>query len=200
MDRPATSPLSLLRRAVAIASLAGFVAALVGVPVLHPFLGPDGKDVSRPFPCMHSQCGCQTAEMCWRGCCCHTNRQKLAWAKANGVQPPEYVLVAADAEPVADCDGASACCEAREAAADCCAESGQCLAAEKDGVQWGLVPAFAARKCRGLPEFWLLVSMATTIVFSFECQPSEPESGSIAIWSESRRSRSLVPATPPPRA
>lgn len=50
------------------------------------------KDPSRPFPCQNRPCGCLTADECWKGdCCCFTLEEKLAWAEANGIEPPEHV-------------------------------------------------------------------------------------------------------------
>lgn len=76
-------------------ALAATISAAV-LPLPLPWAG--GKDRSRPFPCQDRPCGCRTAEACWRNCCCFTNSQKLAWARANGVAPPEYVVVAARTE------------------------------------------------------------------------------------------------------
>lgn len=52
------------------------------------------KDRSQPFPCQHRPCGCRSADQCWKRCCCFTQAQKLAWAKRNGVTPPDFVRVA----------------------------------------------------------------------------------------------------------
>lgn len=46
------------------------------------------------FPCESSPCGC-TADRCWTSCCCHTMAQRLAWARREGVRPPEEALAAA---------------------------------------------------------------------------------------------------------
>lgn len=50
-------------------------------------------DWSEPFPCMHCRCGCKTARQCWTNCCCHSLQERLAWAKANGIKPPSYVVI-----------------------------------------------------------------------------------------------------------
>ncbi|MEN0109616.1 MAG: hypothetical protein AAF805_02725 [Planctomycetota bacterium] len=52
-------------------------------------------DVER-FPCEGCGCGCGTASRCWSKCCCHTPKQRLAWARREGVRPPEDVLDAAE--------------------------------------------------------------------------------------------------------
>ncbi len=48
------------------------------------------KDSSQPFPCQDHACGCQSAEQCWRSCCCFTAEERWAWARAHDVQPPAY--------------------------------------------------------------------------------------------------------------
>ena len=50
------------------------------------------KNISIPFPCQFSGCGCSDAVQCWSSCGCHTDAEKIAWAKANSVQPPEWFL------------------------------------------------------------------------------------------------------------
>ena len=75
-------------------------AVLLPMPVsLRPSDGVE-KDLSQPFPCQNRPCGCRSAEQCWKKCCCFTNSQKVAWAKANGVDLPDYVLAAAKKETV----------------------------------------------------------------------------------------------------
>jgi hypothetical protein len=187
-------------RAVALASLLGYLAGLTGMPVLHPFIGPDGKDLSRPFPCMHSHCGCQSAEACWRGCCCHTNRQKLAWAERNGVEPPDYVRLAAAAEPAATESCVGSCCDAPQTADTCCTTTDECCESQEQRPAWRFVCSLAARKCQGLPQLWLVMSAAAPMPPHFEWQAAEPEFRSLAIVSEACRRQSLLPATPPPRA
>jgi hypothetical protein len=66
------------------------------------------KDVSRPFPCMNSPCGCQDAERCWTNCCCHTPAERMAWAQARGIAlPAEHV---AQADAMANKPLAKSCC------------------------------------------------------------------------------------------
>lgn len=79
---------------VAGVSLVGFLVAVVGVPLPASRFKP----TSRPFPCMNHACGCADADQCWRDCCCFSHEQKLAWAKAHGVQPPGFLLALAEHE------------------------------------------------------------------------------------------------------
>jgi hypothetical protein len=57
-----------------------------------------GKDASSPFPCLFRTCGCLSANDCWKKCCCFSNAQKVAWAKKNNVQVPDFVSEAAVVE------------------------------------------------------------------------------------------------------
>jgi hypothetical protein len=50
---------------------------------------------AKPYPCQGHRCGCRNAEQCWKSCCCMTAQQKLAWAKARGISPPDHVVAAA---------------------------------------------------------------------------------------------------------
>ena len=85
-------------------------------PVSMPGTTPDGplnalgKDTSAPFPCQTRACGCQSAKQCWKKCCCFTDTQKVAWAKANRVSLPTFVVAAAKREAPGVCQAAADCC------------------------------------------------------------------------------------------
>ncbi|HTQ39729.1 MAG TPA: hypothetical protein VMJ32_11930 [Pirellulales bacterium] len=49
---------------------------------------------------MNHRCGCQSAEECWRNCCCMTLEERLIWARENHVIPPDYALAAARAQGI----------------------------------------------------------------------------------------------------
>ena len=92
---------------------------LMVLPVSMPGVTPDtshqslGKDTSAPFPCQARACGCRSAKQCWKKCCCFTDTQKVAWAKAHRVTLPAFVVAAAKRESSvakADCQTADACC------------------------------------------------------------------------------------------
>lgn len=83
------------RRLTGLLVLGGFCVLLLPLPSIPLQDESDQKDQSQPFPCRNRPCGCQTADQCWKKCCCFTNTQKLAWAKANGVTPPAFVMTAA---------------------------------------------------------------------------------------------------------
>ena len=88
----------LTRRLSGLTVLLGVCAMLLPLPMAPlPSNSPE-KDLTQPFPCQNRPCGCRSAEQCWKKCCCFNNSQKIAWAKANKVTVPDYVLAAAEAE------------------------------------------------------------------------------------------------------
>ena len=92
----------LIRRLSGLTVLLGICAMLLPLPMAPlPSNSPE-KDLSQPFPCQNRPCGCRSAEQCWKKCCCFNNSQKIAWAKANKVIVPDYVLAAAEKEKPTD--------------------------------------------------------------------------------------------------
>ncbi len=78
--------------------LLGICASLFPLPVAPVPPNAPGKDDSAPFPCQDRPCGCMTATQCWKKCCCFSNAKKIAWANANHVQVPDFVIAAAERE------------------------------------------------------------------------------------------------------
>jgi len=80
--------------------LVGFVVCILLLPIPISLVSQSapGKDLSEPFPCQSRPCGCQSAEQCWKKCCCFSNGQKIAWARTQGVKLPDYVVAAANKE------------------------------------------------------------------------------------------------------
>jgi hypothetical protein len=76
--------LPLLRRLCAGVALLSYCAVAVGLP----FPQLPVKDRSIPFICQNRACGCQSADDCWRHCCCFTPEERHAWAHEHGVTPP----------------------------------------------------------------------------------------------------------------
>jgi len=166
-----------------VATLAAFLLATVGYPV---WSGGTVKDLSQPFPCMHRRCGCRRAAQCWRGCCCFTNQQKLAWAKAKQVAPPEYVVAAAKQET------------AQEAKTSCCStkKSGSCHIAKTDGGS-ALSAVIEAMTCPGQVEQWVAIG-AIDIPRIETWQLELPFCGDVAGVNVSYSASALGPAPPPP--
>ncbi len=104
-----------LRRLIGLLLLVSLCASLGPVPVAPtPSAGQGG---SVPYPCRHRGCGCRSAAQCWRGCCCFTNREKVAWARQQGLAPPAYVVAAARKESASKTPLRS-CCSASTSPAD----------------------------------------------------------------------------------
>ncbi|WP_425615025.1 hypothetical protein NA78x_004913 [Anatilimnocola sp. NA78] len=207
-----------LQRVIAALSLVGFLAAVVGVPVFEPAGTELAKDLSQPFPCQHSACGCRSAAMCWKACCCNTNKAKLAWAKKNGVKPPAFVEVAAAKEERTEKTAKATCCSTKEskespvvATKSCCSkpvvaakpvatsEATKELAADSS---WRvtLVNTIAARQCQGLDQLWLIFSAAVPPPSMVEFNLEESISPLPETLAASLTSLTLLPATPPPKA
>jgi len=136
-------------------SLATYLLLATGLPICVP--GANDKDLSQPFPCMNCACGCHSAEQCWRSCCCHTLAERLAWARENRVQPPDYVLAEARTQGIDVCEDAHqshhSCC--------CCAKP-----KAKDAGHGNSVVLIQALRCSGIGSDWLAIGVAIVPVHS----------------------------------
>jgi hypothetical protein len=84
-----------VRGLLSLSVLLGVCAMVLPLPFApQPQNSPEEKS-SEPFPCQNRPCGCRSAEQCWKKCCCFDHNQKIAWAKANNVKVPGFVLKAA---------------------------------------------------------------------------------------------------------
>ena len=88
----------LIRGLLSLSVLLGSCAMWFPLPLAPLPRNSSEKDSSEPFPCQNRPCGCRSAEQCWKKCCCFDDNQKIAWAKANNVRVPEFVLAAAEKE------------------------------------------------------------------------------------------------------
>jgi hypothetical protein len=161
---------TVYRRLTAGLLLVAIVAGTTGVPL--PSWA--SKDTSVPFPCMHRKCGCRNAAACWNSCCCHTNAQKLAWAKKHGVQAPGFVVAAAERDAGAGSPSVktASCCASKLKAttASCCSTNSAAKAnkscctsskspeAKKLRGDWLVLED--ARRCHGQAELWLMLGQA----------------------------------------
>lgn len=189
-----------VRRLVGLLVLVSFCASFVPLPV-SPSPTID-KDRSVAFPCQNRPCGCRSAEQCWKGCCCFSNREKLAWAKANRVVPPAYVVAAAEkesAEPVCHSGG---CCSAKPTVS-CCShkkqvESDEAKVATEEGSSHPFVIGVFMQKCQGQGMFWNSLPWAILPDLNVEINMASP-----VVWlsSDSHKAPSCLvePPDPPPR-
>jgi hypothetical protein len=140
-------------------------AILLPMPVsLRPSDGVE-KDQSQPFPCQSRPCGCRSAEQCWKKCCCFTNSQKVAWAKANAVELPDYVLAAAEKESAAKKKPCALCSKAKENGPTAKCDESITTARNEQQTATPQIPKVTART---RTSKWVLT------VYAAECQGQTP--------------------------
>ncbi len=101
---------------IRLPTLALIAGCLVACSIDYPMPVVVQKDASVAFPCLTRGCGCKNADQCWSSCCCFSDTEKLAWAKANGVTPPDWFTKKmtseqqTDSRKVAETNQPSSCC------------------------------------------------------------------------------------------
>lgn len=81
-----------LVRAVSLLLLGVYFVATFGIlPSPEDIAKWIGRHAGERYPCENCTCGCSSAEECWTHCCCHSARERLAWAIEQGVMPPPIV-------------------------------------------------------------------------------------------------------------
>ncbi len=194
------------RRVISAALLIAFVATAAGIPMPTGARLAVTEKSNETFLCATSGCGCATADQCWRSCCCHTLAERLAWARANGVRPPDFAIAQAragghdlnwvDRRNCADgkliCQAGS-CCEK-----DLAPAAHSCCSTEQNAEPQRNVIAWRALKCGGQSMNWL-VAVPTVIKvqadFIFEIAPPtwlKPPASDRACGTAD------LPAVPPP--
>ena len=152
-----------------------------------------GKDTSTPFPCQTRACGCRSAKQCWKKCCCFTDTQKVAWAKANRVTVPAFVVAAAEQE-VAVTQGT---CHATET---CCVAEAQKKSRPPQRPRVRLVVGMEALQCSGIEHTvaGVLISVPPPELMSLVLL--NLDMGEVMPLHDSPLAAcALVPPTPPPR-
>jgi hypothetical protein len=202
----------LTKRLVAASLLLGLLAEIAGIPVV-PIAK---KDRSRPYPCQDRPCGCASADECWYHCCCMNNKQKVAWARAHDISPPDFVIAAADqesdaatavctSEQAANGEGDSheehACCRHRNAHHDIAASENSHERKKSDNAEpkVKLVLSDFARQCSGLPQLISLLSDALPCSVPARWKPAETVAGFVMDAAHPCASADLSPPVPPPK-
>jgi hypothetical protein len=222
MSRTTYSPTRVgrLPRGVVVGLLLStqFIAA-IGFPI--PAAEPGAvKDLSKPFPCQSRACGCHNAEQCWRGCCCFSRDEKLAWADAHGVEPPAYVRGESHEESgwntlrVRDqeshrAEKPKACCSTEKANPSSCSRPASqedrelpvrsgTSGAQRVSIRW--VVGAMALKCQGQGP-WALFSSIPTLPATplIRWSPEQLCCGSVPVFGCTPPKRSNSPVVPPPR-
>jgi hypothetical protein len=209
-------------RCISAVLLVAYALTAVGMPLpLSNRLAKSGE----LFPCAASKCGCDSAERCWRSCCCHTLAERLAWARRHGVRPPEYALAKArtaglhigwladsshvDQEPGKCCNATAgtgkpnSCRMTLTSASPRTNDPAFCKDQKDDPTapagSTSLV-AWRALKCRGQSMNWLVVT-PTLIAFRMQGIERPPMIARLgAAMSERAVDIAQDPAIPPPEA
>lgn len=87
-----SSARSFRRRLLSAFLAAMYAITAAGVPI--PTGGIAGNS-GELYPCAGHACGCQSAEQCWRSCCCFSLAERMGWAERHGVRPPEFAIAEA---------------------------------------------------------------------------------------------------------
>ena len=161
---------------------------------------PGGKDLSRPFPCMYRQCGCNNAEECWRSCCCHTLAERLEWADANDVEPPAFVARSRGQESceksqhAQKCSTAKSCCQPKKVTKSCCATR----EVAHESTASDSVSFVQALKCGGaIAGSWLGIS-ASVVPLCIQWASSMQAVGAVCCIPDDFISPHFAPPSPPP--
>ncbi len=143
---------SPLRLTIGWLSAAWYLFICIGLPL--PMAG--GKDLSRPFICMHSRCGCLNADQCYRSCCCHTAAERIAFARAHGETPPLELIALAATESLSNEAKSGGCCDRH------CDKPNPRTAPPQsiDKPEYAQVVIQDSLVCRGVGQIWLLAGAA----------------------------------------
>lgn len=197
------------RRPIAALLLVAFAAAATGVPLPRPQLA---RLSTERFPCENCGCGCNSADVCWTNCCCHTMAQRLEWARSEAVRPPEEVLQLAlseghDVRPWIESTppAAGSCCASPAPAAKascccCCKPNEPSKAVDKQRCSpLPRTSIWQVAACQGSLKLWLSITVAP-----YACEPCEtnaPPCESIAATNAQLVPLlGSAPPTPPPKS
>ncbi|WP_146601921.1 hypothetical protein [Novipirellula aureliae] len=182
--------------------LAVFAAGLTGMPMAKPSAVVEGR-----YPCENCACGCSTAEFCWDKCCCHSDAEKLQWARENGVEPPTFLVarlskattkIASVGEPASK---SCCCCSNSTGSATCEASEAEetRLTSPESSSNLRIVLLEDSAKCRGIQWLWSVLS-STTVEKPRQLTPrlDPPFLFCVAICNDDADTRSDAPEPPVP--
>jgi hypothetical protein len=132
------------RHCVAMLLLSAFVVTSAGIPLP---LSKTSMMRGEIFPCAMNRCGCDSAERCWRSCCCHTLAERLAWARRHGVRPPAFALAKARAAGL-DLAWLADASQMRQSSSRCCAEKPPSGVPASCGTNAALAHSVNTASCR----------------------------------------------------
>ncbi|MBN9120590.1 MAG: hypothetical protein J0I06_15795 [Planctomycetes bacterium] len=190
------------RHALAVAVVLAQVVAATGAPVLAPQKHATASPV--PYPCQGHACACTSSELSWAGdCCCFTLEQKLAWAEAQGIEPPEHVRPMVEARKARKAKAKPKSCCAKSEKPSCCSAP-EPAEPKHEGeppappVKW--VAVMFAQKCRGESPVGLFdVEAGVAPVLPIARREPRQVPAFARPADTHARSTSFRPPTPPPR-
>ncbi len=167
-----------------------YVTIAIGLPL--PLAGR--KDLSRPFLCMYSRCGCQNAEQCYRSCCCHTAAERLAFARSHGDVPPPELLAMVEAEATPIATTKRSCCSDKGCTTPATEPSPSSM--ERDSYSEVVIQDSLA--CRGIGLLWqhAATALPPPVV---ELTVSIVEIDVCPVISHTAETLLAPPRSPPPR-
>lgn len=172
-----------------LATLVCYFILAIGVPMPQA-----AKRTSERFPCEHSACGCTTADQCWKHCCCNTPQQRLAWAKREGITPPQYFLDQFKKQA----ESASSPCKAKPKSSCCCSCKQPDTQVDKEESKVSDVIAWRALACQGKLA-WLLAPPPSLTCSDAEFLALAPRIAWLGPIESDRASLSShLPDVPPP--
>jgi hypothetical protein len=182
--------------------LLAYVVTAAGVPIS---FGRRSAQSGEVYPCMAGGCGCKSADQCWRSCCCHSLAERLAWARARGIDPPAFALAQARAmglhlasigKPSSADNRTQSCCTRHKQSSRACASAARC---EKDSAGGAShLIAWRALACRGQSLHWL-AAVPSLVLVRPELSQVIPHIDWLGpTGSEVASGRSNCPVVPPP--
>ena len=199
-------------RLIAAASLLVYALVSTGLPI--PLPRPVVAPGEERFPCEKCGCGCSSATHCWSKCCCHTLSENLAWARREGVRPPEFALAKARAAGLDTMawDGAAgrpkqiALLAAKtEKQSCCCCTKKLCSTkpepkkVEHESDRSNTTVAWRALACQGLLNGWLTLGVSISPPIQLTLVVEQDNVEKVLISSDRASSISVPPELPPPQ-
>lgn len=137
------------RAVVAWSCIAAFLIASLGVMPSPAWLAQMGlaSASQERYPCEACGCGCASARECWLHCCCHSLEERIAWARANDVTIPAYVVIPAQLKY-----------EVAHSLPACCSAEAHQLEGHAD-VVCRTLPRKSAFTCKGIARWMAVASL-----------------------------------------
>lgn len=183
--RPSRSTFGWL---AAVLSIALHAAASTGLLPNPAWLAHSAASIGGdPYPCQGGSCACRSARQCWTTCRCHSDADKIRWARANNVQIPRYATI--DRTAISNNTPAPPACPL-------CASHEKRLT-EQD-PEPPAHPAILPPGCRGLEIVLAFSPVVTSLDIAPRPDPDPPFCLGLANGDEPTPDSITLDITPPP--